>query len=188
LAATNSAPRHCTTSFEHAAIAEQETLVEDRRADRHIFPRQLHALVDVAEGMANLETHVPQRIEHVLDHALCPGRLLVVPHEQQVDVGRRRQHAAPVSAHRHHGHALGLGRIVSAEDVNDREIVKRRQRLIHHRRQEVRGIETVRPFLQPVLRDHPPPEQRRMDQVERPLALGDRVRPVVERRRGQLDT
>ena len=41
------------------AVAEQEPLVENCRADRHVFARQLHALIDGPEGMADLETHVP---------------------------------------------------------------------------------------------------------------------------------
>ena len=172
---------------EHAAVAKQEALVEDRGADRHVFARQLHALVDRAEGMADLQPHVPQRIEHVLDDALGPGGLLVVAHEQEIDVGGWRQHAAAITADRDHRHALGLGRVVGAEDVDDREIVERRQRLIHHGRHQRRGVEAVRPLLQPVLRDHAAAEQGGVDQVERALALGDRVGAVVERGGGQLD-
>ena len=71
--------------------------------------------------------------------------------------------------------------------MDDRKIVERRQRLIHHGRHQGCGIETVRPFLQPVLRDHAAPEQGGVDQVQRPLALRDRVGTIVEGGGSKLD-
>ncbi len=169
-------------------IAEQETLVENCGADGHVLAGQLHALVDRAESMTHLQAHVPQRIEHVFDDALGPGGLLVVAYEQEIDVGRRRQDAAPIAAHRHNSHALRLGRVVGAKDVDDREVVQRRQRFIHHGGQQGGGIEAIRPLLQPVLRNHATAEKRGVDQIQRALALGDRIGAIVEGGGGELDT
>ena len=62
--------------------------------------------------MADLLTQIPQDIEDRLDDALAPGRLLVGKKEQQIDVGARRERAAPIAADGDDGQPLGEGRIV----------------------------------------------------------------------------
>ena len=59
--------------------------------------------------MADLLPHVPEAIEQRLGDRLPPGGLLVGQHEQQIDVGARRQQPAAVAAGGDHRHALGLG-------------------------------------------------------------------------------
>ena len=79
---------------------------------------------DGARGVADFEAEVPQGVEHELDHALDVRRLLVGPHEQQIDVGEGRQRAAAVAAHRHQRQALALGGVAGAEHVDGGEIVE----------------------------------------------------------------
>ena len=87
---------------------------------------ELQALVDGARGVADLEAEIPQQVEHVLDDALAPGRLLVGQQEQQIDVGARRQQPAAVAAGGDDRHALGVGRVGGAVDVRDRVVVDER--------------------------------------------------------------
>ena len=71
----------------------------------------LSALLDGARGVPDLQAQIPQQIEHVLDDALAPRRLLVGQQEQQIDVGERREQAAAVAARGDDRHALGIGGI-----------------------------------------------------------------------------
>jgi hypothetical protein len=84
--------------------------------------RELHALLDGPRGVADFEAQVPEGVEHVLDHALDVGGLLVGPQEQQIDVGEGRQGAAAVAAHRHQRQALALGGVAGAEHVHGGEV------------------------------------------------------------------
>ena len=73
--------------------------------------------------MADLEAEIPEQIEHVLGDALAPGGLLVGKQEQEIDVGARREQAAPIAALRHYRHTLGGRGIVGAVDVGGGEVV-----------------------------------------------------------------
>ena len=90
----------------------------------------LRRLVDGARGVADLQAQVPQQVEHVLDHALAPGRLLVGQQEQQIDVGERREQAAAVAAGGDDGHVLGVGGVGGAIDVRDRVVVDEADQLV----------------------------------------------------------
>jgi len=81
-----------------ALVAGQLAGLQHRGADGEILAAEAQALLDRARGVADLEAQIPQRIEHELDHALGMGGLLVGAQEQEVDVGERRQGAAPVAA------------------------------------------------------------------------------------------
>ncbi len=59
------------------AVPGDETQIEQRRLDRVVRARELEALVDGSCGMADLQRHVPQHVEHVFNDALGPRRLLV---------------------------------------------------------------------------------------------------------------
>ena len=58
---------------EHAAVAEEEALVEDRRADRDVFLRQLYALVDGAEGVTDGSPPEPMAVGAALGTLELPG-------------------------------------------------------------------------------------------------------------------
>ena len=122
--------------------------------------------------MANLEAQVPQGIEHVLDHALGVGGLFVGPHEQEIDVGEGCQRAASITAHRHQRQTLALGRIARPEHVDGGEIPKRGNHLVGDARYEPGCFDPTGPVLQPLLGDHPAPEQGRLEDFQRGLALG----------------
>ena len=94
-------------------VAENQARIEQCRADGHVGVAELHALVDGAGGVADLEAQIPQEIEHVLDDALAPGSLLVRQQEKQIDVGTRREQASAVAALGYHGHALRSRGIVA---------------------------------------------------------------------------
>ena len=94
---------------------------------------ELERLVDRARGVADLQPEVPEQIEHVLDHALAPRRLLVGQQEQQIDVGAGGEQAAPIAAGRDDGHALGVGGVGGAVDVGDRVVVDEADELVLER-------------------------------------------------------
>ena len=116
-------------------FAPDEARFQNGGADRHVGARQPQAFLDVAGGVADLQPHVPQHVEHVFDDLLAPGRLLVGQEEQEIDVGARRQRAAAITADGDDRHALGRGRVLGAIDMGDGEIVERGDDLIHQMRQ-----------------------------------------------------
>ena len=116
--------------LEQGLIAEDEASVEDRRADGDVGVGELDALIDGARGVADLLPHIPKQVEHVLDDALAPRRLLVGKHEQEIDVGPGRQHAAAVATGGNHGHALGIGGVVGAVDVRRGVVVDEPYQLV----------------------------------------------------------
>ena len=72
-------------------------------------------------------------------HGVC----LIGPHEEQVDVGARRQLAAAIAAGRDDGEALGRGRVLRVVEMLGREIVEHLDQRILHCAQRTRGGETV---------------------------------------------
>ena len=79
-------------------LAADEARFQNGGADRHVGARLADALVDVAGGMADLQPHVPQHVEHIFHDLLAPGRLLVGQEKKEIDVGSGRQRAAPIAA------------------------------------------------------------------------------------------
>ena len=108
---------------EELLVAENEPGIEQGGADGHVGQAEADALGDGARGVADFEAEVPQEIQHVFGDALAPGRLLVGKQEQEIDIGARREQAAPIAALGDHGHALGGGRIFRAVDVLGGEVV-----------------------------------------------------------------
>ena len=133
-------------------IAMDETRIEQRRAHGDVGGAHLDALVDGARGVADLEAEIPQHVEDVLGDALSPGRLLVGEQKKQIDVGARRQQAAPVAARRHDGHALGIGWIGRPVDVRDRVVVEHANELVLKLRQPRRAAPAVAVALEPAAR------------------------------------
>ena len=143
--------------------------------------------------MADLEAQIPQQIEHVLDHALAPRRLLVGQQEQQIDVGEGRQQAAAVAAGGDDGHALGVGRIGGAIDVGDRVVVDQADQLVLERRQARGAAPPVAVGLElPLAAASRAPSTQRLQAVEHlrprsaPLAVrAEMRRQLATRSRGR---
>lgn len=57
-------------------VAPHVARLEQRGADRHVALRLPHHLVERTAAVTDLQPHVPQRVEHRLDHLLGPGWLL----------------------------------------------------------------------------------------------------------------
>ena len=124
-------------------IAEDQARIEQRRADGDIGLGELERLLDRARGMADLEPQVPQEVEHVLHHALAPGRLLVGQQEQEIDVGERSQQTAAVAAGGHDCHVLGVGGIGGAIDVGNGVVEDEADELVLEQRQALRTAPAV---------------------------------------------
>ena len=86
--------------LEQPLVAGDEPRLDQRGADRHVAARLFQALVDRAGRMADLQLEVPQHVKQRLDDLLDRRGRLVGQKEQKIDVGRRREQAASVSAHR----------------------------------------------------------------------------------------
>jgi hypothetical protein len=82
--------------------------------------------------VADLQAHVPQAVEDRFGDLFAPRGLLVGEHEQQIDVGFRRQLAAPVAAGRNHGHALGLGAVLGPVQVLGRRAEQQTDDVVLH--------------------------------------------------------
>ena len=119
-------------------------------------------MVDVARRMADLEAQIPEQVEHVFGDALAPGGLLVGQQKQEIDVGARGEHAAPVAALGHDRHAFGGRRIVGRVDVLGGEIVGERDQGVLKGRKTFGAFPPVAVLLElalgrgPGLYDQPP--------------------------------
>ena len=109
---------------EERTVAIDEARFEKRRADGEILARQTNAIGGRARGMTDLETEIPEHIEHVFDDALAPRRLLVGQQEKQIDIRTRRQLAPAIAAHRGDGDAFSLARIGRRENIRGGEGVE----------------------------------------------------------------
>ncbi len=105
-------------------VARQITRFQKGGADGDVLLGQPHAFGQRARGVPDLQPQVPQHVEHKLDDAFAPGRLLGGAHEQQIDVGAGGQLAAAVSARRHDGDVFGCGGIFGWIETLDGEVVE----------------------------------------------------------------
>ena len=119
---------------EQRAVAPHVTRLEKRGADGLVAVGVAQALVDGAGGVADLQPHVPQQVEHELDDLLAARRLLVGPQEEKIDVGKRRQLAAAVAAGRHDAQPLGGAGIGGAIDALVGEVEDHPDELVHQER------------------------------------------------------
>jgi hypothetical protein len=167
-------------------VAGETAGLQDRGADGEVLAGELDALLDGPGRVADFEAQVPQRVEHVLDHALGVGGLLVGAQEQQIDVGERRQRAAAVAADADQRQPLTLGGVAGAEHVDGGEVVERGDHLVGDAGEQPGGLDAAGAVLQPLLGDHPAAKQRRLQDVEGGLALRRFVAGILQRRRRQL--
>jgi hypothetical protein len=100
-------------------------------ADRRVGLRQPHAFVDRARRVADGQPDVPQHVEDIFGELFAERRLLVGQHEQEVDVGPRRQRGAPVTADRDQRQPLALRQVVDPEHALHREVVDGADDRIH---------------------------------------------------------
>ena len=100
--------------LEQILVADDEPRLDERGADGHVGARLPQAFIDRARRVADLLLEVPQHIEERLDHLLHARRRLVGEEEQEVDVRKGREHAAPVAADRDNGRQL-LARLSRGE-------------------------------------------------------------------------
>ncbi len=121
---------------EEVARAPEEARFEHAGVDGQITLGAPDGVVDRARGVAHFEAQIPQEIQDFLDDLLAPRGDLVGQQEEQIDVRRGRQLAAPVAAHRGDGEVLarrGVGfRVQPAADVR----AQRGQQGVH----EVAGL------------------------------------------------
>ena len=128
---------------EQLAVAPDVARLQQRRADRLVALGVADALVDRARGVADLQPHVPQEIEHELDDLLAARRLLVGTQEQQIEIGQRGEFAAPVAAGRHDPQPFGGARVGGGVGVFLREVEQHADQLVHQeggRRQHGRSV------------------------------------------------
>ncbi len=87
-------------------MTSDQPMLDQRGADRHVACTQAQAIVDRADGMADLQFQIPQHIQHGFDHALGPGRDLVGCQKQQVDIGSRCHFGPAITPNRQNGQPL----------------------------------------------------------------------------------
>ena len=92
-------------------VAMDEARFQQRGADGDVAPGAGDGLVDRPRRLAHGQAQVPQHVEGVFDDLLAARGGLVGREEQQVDVGERRELAAPVAADRHRGQAVRRRRV-----------------------------------------------------------------------------
>ncbi len=119
---------------EQRTVAPDVALLEQRRADRLVALGVADALVDRAGGVADLQPHVPQQVEHELDDLFAARRLLVGTQEQQIEVAERRQLAAAEAAGRHHAQPLGGAGVGGGIGVALGEVEQHADQLVHQER------------------------------------------------------
>ena len=115
---------------EKLLMAAEMARFEHRCADRQIGLGKADAFIDGARGVAHLEPQIPQQIEHVFDHLLGVGGLLVGRQEQEIDVRMGRQLATAVAADGDDGEKLALRRIGERIEPLGREVVEHMDELI----------------------------------------------------------
>ncbi len=98
-------------------IAEDVASLQQGGADGEVGARLADAFIHRAGGVADLQAHVPEAVEHGLGDALPPGGLLVGEEEEQIDVRPGRQHAAAIAAGGDDGHPLAGGRVLRGVEL-----------------------------------------------------------------------
>ncbi len=96
--------------LEQVGAAGQEAGLHHRRPDRQIGEAQIHTVLNSPYAMADLESAVPQRVEHLLDQLRHHLRGVRVKQKHQVDIGVRRQFPPAIPADRHQATMLKASR------------------------------------------------------------------------------
>ena len=128
---------------EQLVVAEQIAQLQDGGADGDVGLGLADAFVDRARRMPDLQSHVPEAIEDQFGDRFAPGGLLVGQEEQQVDVGARRQEAAPVAAGGNHRHALGFRPVLRRIEVPFRKLEQHADDLVVHKAQPLGAAPAV---------------------------------------------
>ena len=152
---------------EQLAVAPHVARLEKRGADGLVAVGVAQALLDGAGGVADLQPHVPQQVEHELDDLLAARRLLVGTQEEKIDVGKRRQLAAAVAAGRHDAEPLGGAGIGGGIDALVGEVEDHPDELVHQERgrgQHHVAIVAQRPRLLEAAADLGPARGQRLAQ------------------------
>ncbi|CAM5360045.1 hypothetical protein FALB51S_01567 [Frigidibacter albus] len=92
-------------------VTGQEAVLQQGRADGDVLGAKAQAILHRAAGMADLQPHVPQHVEHGFDDAFGPAGDLPRGQEQQVHVGLRRHLGPAIAADGDHRQPLALGRV-----------------------------------------------------------------------------
>ena len=75
-------------------VTGQEPRIKQRRPDRCVLGALSQAIADGAGGMTNLEAEIPQKIQHILDHAQRVGFRVFGGQKKQIDIAEWRQDPA----------------------------------------------------------------------------------------------
>ena len=93
------------TSFleilEQCSITANVAGIQKRCLHRHIGARHLNAILDGANRIAHIKTHVPEKIEDFLGNILNASAVLAVMEEHDIDVRVRVQLPPPISSGGH---------------------------------------------------------------------------------------
>ena len=164
---------------EQLPIAENEPRLQQRRADGHVGLGLAQTFGDGAGGVADLLPQIPHHIEHRLDDALAPGRLLIGQQKQEIDIGAGRQRAAPIAADRDERQALAERRLLRDVNMADHIMVKRVDDLVFKLRQKARAGQTAPARFEPRLGDGVALVERGAQHLHDPRAAGLRRRGAV---------
>src|SRR5258707_10869250 len=82
--------------LEERGVARDEARFHEARVDGHVLRRFLDTLTHAAHAVAGLEAAVPERADEALDRGI--GLAPVREQHEHVDVGMRKNRAAPVAA------------------------------------------------------------------------------------------
>ena len=133
--------------------------------------------------MPDLLAQIPEHVQHGLDHALAPGRLLVGQEKEQIDVRPRRQRAAAIAADRRHAEPLRRRGILRRIDEGHDIMMDRPEKFVFEMGETGRAGETAVVRLECGLHPFPALGERRREKLGRRLAKGDRIAGMSSRQR-----
>ena len=139
--------------FIKRAVTPDIAAFKECRADRQIAARHAHHFVERAARLADLESEVPEEIEHGLDHLLAPGRGLGRGEKGDIDIRMRGHLAAPVSADRNECDAFAGRPVAGAVDMADHVIVDHADQLVDQESLPLRAFGAVRGLLAQAARE-----------------------------------
>ena len=146
------------------AVAGEIAHLQDRRADGHVGLGLAQAFIHRAGRRPDLQAHIPEHVEHVLDQLLHMGRVLVGNQEQQIDVGKGRQLAAAIAADRQHRQPFRRCGIVQGIDPHRRQLMQGADQLIHQQAQALGRGAAVMVGLEAAAHFRPAIGQRLLEQ------------------------
>ena len=88
---------------ENGRIAGDQPRIQKRRHHRRVAFRFLQAFTARSGGMPNLQPHIPEQIEHEFNGLPAPRAHAAIGQEQQINIGKWRQHTAAITTGRDQG-------------------------------------------------------------------------------------